>query len=345
MHRTFAGALASLTSLALVGCGAAGSHKPVDFSQGVPSKQQAQVQVPSSSSSGLADPSMAGAGDQLVQINQAMKMAIQGQTSDLYRLTKGATYLVNGATEWVLVALAAGVARKPTSVSGSTAVYGPYTPYLSEITWKLTVTRTEFNVFTYLLEGQDHTTPSGPWVEVMSGSHTVTVDENDNVVRGFGQGVFLIEWDKARTLPGRGADTGTCEVHYGKVDPKSDAFVDVSLNNVNGDGQPFNAEYRFALQPSQAGKFEFALDINLQPFTAGMEANERWAIDSRWMSTGAGRSDVTAHGGDLLSPITVNECWDAAFLSTYYAKSDEPASGYGMESQACAFAGATYSAL
>ena len=72
-------------------------------------------------------------------------------------------------------------------MNGNTAVYGPYTPYLSQITWKLTVTRTAFNAFTYNLEGQDKTTPSGPWVNVISGSHAVTVDENDNAVKGFGE--------------------------------------------------------------------------------------------------------------------------------------------------------------
>src|SRR5262249_32000090 len=154
------------------------------------------------------------------------------------------------------------------STDGNTAVYGPYTPYLSAITWRLTVTRTAFNAFTYLLEGQDKTQPQSAWVEGISGSHTVTVDGNDNAVKGFGDGVFLIEWDKSATLPGRNGDSGTCEVHYGKVDPKSPAYVNVSFNNAaNGDpSKAFNAEYRFSLQPDQSGEFQFALDLNLNLF-------------------------------------------------------------------------------
>ncbi|HYV50233.1 MAG TPA: hypothetical protein VFA20_35505 [Myxococcaceae bacterium] len=344
MLRKLASIPVALTSLALVACG---PHKPVDFSQGVPTKQQATVKMPTSSSSGLREAGSQDlpAADQLQAMAQAMKQAVQGETADTYRLTVGATYLVNGATEWLLVALAAGVAQKPSSVSGDTAIYGPYTPYLSAITWKLTVTRTAFNSFSYLLEGQDKTKPSSPWVSVISGSHTVTVDANDNAIKGFGEGVFMIEWDKAKQLPGRGADTGTCEVHYGKVDPKSQAFVDVSLNNIGADGKPFNAEYRFTLDNDNAGSFQFALDINLQPFDSTKQAPERMSIESRWLSTGAGRADVTAHDGDLVAPITGSECWDASFLSQYYVRTDEPANTYGVEARDCAFTSAQFSQL
>jgi hypothetical protein len=344
MLRKLAAIPVALTSLALVACG---PHKPVDFSQGVPTKEQATVAMPTSSSQGLREAGSPDlpASEQLRAMAEAMNQAVQGETADTYRLTVGATYLVNGATGWLLAALASGVAHRPSSVSGDTAVYGPYTPYLSAITWKLTVTRTAFNSFSYILEGQDKTSPSSAWVQVISGSHTVTVDENDNAIKGFGQGVFLIEWDKAKQLPGRGADTGTCEVHYGKVDPRSQAFVDVSLNNIGADGKPFNAEYRFTLDNNQAGTFQFALDINLQPFNSTMQAPERMSIQSRWQSTGAGRADVVARDGDLLSPITGSECWDAAFLSRYYTRTDEPNASYGVESSACAFTTAQYSQL
>jgi len=345
MHRTFAGLSISLASLALVACG---PPKPVDFSLGVPTKEQATVAVPTSTSSGLSEAAPGGsASEQLAVLGEAAHRATAGEIAGLYQLTRGATYLVNGSTVWLLEALAAGVARRPTSVSGNTAVFGPYTPYLSQITWKLTVTRTEFNAFSYLLEGQDKTQPGGPWVPVISGSHTVTVDAGHRAVRGFGEGVFLIEWDQANRLPGRGGDTGTCEVHYGKVDHTTPAYVNVSFNNVAGgsQGTNFNAEYRFALQPELSGTFEFALDLNLHPFDPAMQAQERWGVKSRWMSTGAGRSDVNAHDGDLTIPVTVNECWDAAFLSTYYARSDDPAQGYGVEAQSCAFPTADYSPL
>jgi hypothetical protein len=345
MLRKLAAVPVALTALALVACG---PHKPVDFSQGVPTKQQATIAMPGSSSQGL---SAAGspelpASQQLQALGMALNQATQGETAGLYQVTVGATYLVNGTTGWLLAALASGVAHKPSSVTGDTAVYGPYTPYLSAITWRLTVTRTSFNAFTYILDGQDKTQPASAWVTVISGSHAVTVDENDNAIKGFGEGVFLIEWDKAKTLPGRGSDTGTCEVHYGKVDPKSQAFVDVSLNNIGTDGQPFNAEYRFTLESdNQAGTFQFALDLNLNIFDSTKAAAERLSIESRWQANGAGRSDVQAHDGDLVSPITVNECWDAAFVSQYYAKSDEPALGYGSEASNCTYAAAEYSAL
>lgn len=344
MLRRLAGVFVALAALSLAACGPA---KPVDFKLGVPVKEQATVAVPQTGSAGLVEQPAGSTRDQLIAMGQAMNQAVEGEVADTYQLTRGATYLVNGATGWLLAALAAGVAQKPTSVTGDTAIYGPYTPYLSRITWKLTVTRVEFNKFTYILEGTDKLTPQGPWVTVISGSHTVTVDAAGNPRHGYGEGVFLIEWDSASTLPEHSNDTGTCEVHYGKADPQSDWYVNVSFNNVSGSnpGQAFNAEYRFALQPQKSGTFEFALDLNIHPFDWMRPLNERLAIKSRWMASGAGRADVSAREGDLPAPATLNECWDAGFLSRYYTRTDVVGMEYGVEAQDCAYATADYSKL
>src|SRR6185436_1483204 len=101
MLRKLAALPVALTSLALVACG---PHKPVDFSQGVPTKQMATIAMPSSSSSGL---SAAGspelpASQQLQALGVALNQATQGETADLYRVTVGAIFMVTAATEWLL---------------------------------------------------------------------------------------------------------------------------------------------------------------------------------------------------------------------------------------------------
>jgi hypothetical protein len=325
----------ALVALAVAGCG----RKPVDFAYGFPTDEQVKVAMPTSSGSGLRE---APEG-----MPESMARPAPGETADLYQLTRGATYLVNGATLWVLGGLRAATVHRPSSVVGETAVYGPHTPYLSAVTWKLTVTRTDFNVFTYVLEAKDKTADDTTFRTVMSGSHTVSVNARGAPIPGHGEGTFLIEWDKAAGLQGSDRNVGTAEFRYGHVDPKSEAYVEVSFNNIaNGDpNQSFNSEYRFKLQPDQSGEFQFALDINMHPFQPAKSALERWSVKSRWQSEGAGRSDVRATGGDLTAPQTVSECWDAGFLSRYYASSEEPASGYGTEASACAFATASYSEL
>jgi hypothetical protein len=345
MNRTSQLILVSLVVLAT----ACGRSRPVDFNYGVPTKEMVNVRVPDSASSPLRSSDAEALGPRsMADLNQQLSMmAVQGETSDLYGLTVLATVVVNGSTLWVLGALRDVTARRPTSVSGNTAVYGPHTPFLSPITWKLSVTRTDFNVFTYVLEGKDKDAPDSAYRTVLSGSHTVSVDVAGDPMPGYGQGTFLIEWDQANDLPGRAQDTGSCEFSYARVGPSANTTVDVTFNNTvdNDPSATFNAEYRFLLEPSQAGRFEFALDLNIHPFNPYKPALERWAIKSRWTAQGAGRSDVRVTGGELTAPETVNECWDASFLSTYLARSYDPAANYGNSDTACVFTNPSYSEL
>src|SRR5687767_7341156 len=131
----------------VVGCG----RRPVDFAHGVPGKEHVKVELPASSSSGLQQAPEEGV------VETMARMSEMGETADLLQLTRGATYLVNGATLWVLGGMGSVMLHRPTSVEGDTAVYGPHTPYLSAVSWRLTMTRTDFNVFTYILEAKDKT--------------------------------------------------------------------------------------------------------------------------------------------------------------------------------------------
>ena len=54
-------------------------------------------------------------------------------------------------------------------------------------------------------------------------------------------------------------------------------------------------------------------------------------IVSKWASTGMGRSDAMATGGDIQSTVSVSltECWDTNFKRTFYQDSQNfaPAEG------------------
>lgn len=77
-------------------------------------------------------------------------------------------------------------------------------------------------------------------------------------------------------------------------------------------------------------------------------ANETMSVHSRWMETGAGRTDVQVTGGDVGTAVdTSSECWDSNFYSVYSALSYDPSDpnvDWGAESS-CAFASAAFVSL
>ena len=114
-------------SLAIVGCGNAQED---EFREGLPTKEQVTVKEPGKS-----------AGQSLQVEDGAVFAFDKGQTSDFYKLTRGATLSVNGGTAWVLNLIEEVTKHTPTSIEGDVAVWGPYTDALSPNTFKVTVTR------------------------------------------------------------------------------------------------------------------------------------------------------------------------------------------------------------
>jgi hypothetical protein len=107
--------------------------------------------------------------------------------------------------------------------------------------------------------------------------------------------------------------------------------------NCNTHGQIFDALYAYTATPGSGGDLQYGATEN---FVATTTANETMSIHSRWMESGAGRTDVTITGGDIGTAVdTSNECWDSNFLSVYSAASydpNDPAVDWGAESS-CAF--------
>jgi hypothetical protein len=69
-------------------------------------------------------------------------------------------------------------------------------------------------------------------------------------------------------------------------------------------------------------------------------------VRSRWLWSGAGRSDATLTPTDLALVYQVSECWDEHYASVYKSVplSTAAADNYGSESS-CAFPTAEYSSL
>ncbi|MDP1824756.1 MAG: hypothetical protein Q8L48_15985 [Archangium sp.] len=306
----------------LVLVSACGVDKADDFRKGLPQAGDVALKLPAKSSQPLTSVS-------------TRRDGLEGQTSDFYRLTRETTVFVNTGTAAVLTLVEKIVQYPATTVGQDSAVWGPHTEALSPNTWKLTVTRTATDTYSYLLEGKGKTEADSAYRAVLSGNH-VTMGQN------LGTGSFLIDWDLNRQLPENANNFGTVAVTYSRTSATATTQIDAQFTQVrHGTVEPLvDAQYRYWSTPNQGGSFEFQLQKDLVT-GAALETGK---IKSRWLESGAGRADAQVSGGDLSAPVTMNECWDSGFLSRFQDTSFSPALNYGAAT-ACAFGTAEYPSL
>ncbi|AGC46650.1 hypothetical protein MYSTI_05371 [Myxococcus stipitatus DSM 14675] len=318
-------------ALMLAGCGDSDSKQDeASFRGGVPSKQMVEVNSPAPKGQGLTT-----------------EYAGPGQTSEYYILTVAAAATINGGTLGVLNLIEEIVKHPPTSINGDVAVWGPHSQPLSLITWKLTVTHTQGDTYSWVLEAKAKLEPDTAFKAVLSGSHTAAEDANGERLSGYGSGQFLIDWERNNALPGNsGGPEGmaTLEVRYSRKAPDAVATVEADFSRSTGAGEQASANYRFAQTPGAGGELDYVVRQNLDVDPTRSKL-ERLAIKSRWERTGAGRSDIKVSGGDLFGEATVNECWDGRFLSVYFAVSFRPDVGHGTVNACGSFPTAVYSTL
>ncbi|MFP2924270.1 hypothetical protein ACLESO_03420 [Pyxidicoccus sp. 3LG] len=301
------------------------------FREGLPTKEMVEVKSPSKNN-----------GQGLTAFYG------QGQTAEYYALTVGAAVTVNGGTLWVLNLIEEIVKHPPTSIDGDVAVWGPHTGALNLHTWKLTVTRTGDDTYSWVLEGKGKNEQDSAFKAILSGTHAAAVDANGDRVRGYGSGEFLIDWDKSRTLPGADQkDMGTAEIRYSRTGTTAVASVEAEFRQIRDESElngRVDANYAFKQTPGAGGELDFVIKKNIDTDPSRSQV-ENLAIKSRWEGSGAGRSDIKLSGGDLFGSAEVNECWDSNFLSAYFAISINPVLGYGTVSACGNFSTAVYSTL
>jgi hypothetical protein len=114
---------------------------------------------------------------------------------------------------------------------------------------------------------------------------------------------------------------------------------------VKDDKQPgklVDVDYKFMQNPGADGSMDFLYNVPANATSAGGLGK----VKSRWLWSGAGRSDVSATATDSTLTYTVSECWDENYASVYKSVplSTSATDNYGSESS-CAFAPAKYSDL
>jgi hypothetical protein len=329
MNRKHVLAIGLVAALALVGCGRSND----DFRDGLPRPETVRLDVPGDE----------GAARQGLS---STSLSLEGETSEMYRLTRATTVNINGGTLFVLNLVKAITEHKPTSINGDTATWGPHTDALSPNTWRLVVKRIAEGQYQYSLEGRAKTESDSDFRAVLYGTHKVALDANGNAMEGFGSGEFTLDWDVAQTLPEHDANVGVAVITYSRVSPSAEATIDVVFTQVWNEEKTArnNGKYHYQQAPGEGGEFEFQCIGNVHK-ELDKPAAENLTIKSRWMHTGAGRSDVKVSGGDVSGETTLNECWDTNFKSTFFHFSDAPIFDYGIEISACVFASAEYSSF
>jgi hypothetical protein len=267
---------------------------------------------------------------------------VLGQTSYFYAITRLATQWVNGGTLLVLTLVKDVTEYPPTSFKGNVAVWGPYNDALSPSTYRLTVTDNGQHRYSYVLEGKAKQEPDTAFRILLSGSHAAATDSKGHPLKGFGHGTFLIDWNQINALPFGDGSVGTGAFTYSRTQSNAQVEIDVTFTQVMDQltHQRFDANYRYTAAPNADGKFEFSTYRKNDSGPA-----ERLAIESRWKTTGAGRSDVIVSSSGTVSPApTISECWDQFFTSEFLRVSYDHSQNYGSES-ACAFSPAEYPVL
>lgn len=311
-------------------CGLVGED---DFRIGLPTREMVEVKVPA-------------AGGQSLESAEAIRQGLQGDKSGLYLVTRAATVTVNAGTVAILGLVKAVTNQRPTSLNNKTAVWGPRTEPLSPNTWRMTVTKTAAHTYSYVLEAKGKTEPDSAFRAILSGNHTSATNTAGRPQEGFGNGSFLLDFDQAATLPEHDDNVGTAEISYSRLSATADVAVDVNFHQVKDRPSTnlIDAKYSYKATPGSGGEFQFLTVKDLDTDKSRSKA-ETATIKSRWQETGAGRSDVRASGGDLVTPATMNECWDTNFLSRFFFWSLAPNQGWGSETGDCAFKTADYATL
>lgn len=282
------------------------------YRKAIPTEETVKVQVPGSE-------------------GQALLVDGEGKTSRFYRMTRHISRDVNGGVYLVLALVRAVVQYPPTTLTQDTATWGPFSDALDPIAWKVTVTRTSADSYSYKFEGQPKADPAAPFETVLSGTHRPVRDAAGDVVEGFGDGNFLLDFDARNRLPMPERDVGSASVTYARPALTSPVQITAQFRNVRDDDHPghlVDVDYAYTRNVGGSGKLAFSWKPDPAVVTDGPG---ELSVTSLWTTEGAGRSDVLGTRGTLPAgtQATATECWDTSFSSVYFQTSWDPAGNYG----------------
>lgn len=293
--------------------------------------------VPAASSVRLTGPdeSSAGSGERSSGLQSTGDSASIGEYAKYYAFTRHVRGAVNAVTAHVLGSVWFIVHTKPTEVHDAEAIWGPGTDDLSPVTYRFRVIRVAQDTYEYVLEGRPRASQSdADFVPVLQGEGYGRAHPKH------GDGFFTVDMDAAHALDPIGSpDRGTLRVdHDLPAALSSDLSQSVPRDIravVENDAGSYSIETH---QEAAGGSLRVEAHGDLDEANATLP--EDVTVESQWLASGAGRSDITIAGGDIpvsVGSVTAVECWGTDFKRAYYDDSIdwEPTQG---DASACVLA-------
>lgn len=257
-----------------------------------------------------------------------------GQFAQFYTLTRQLFDLTNVGTAWVLGMVWTVVQFQPTTISDSTATWGPWSESLHPAEWRFQISELSDGAYTYVLEGRAKGSDD-PFEAVLTG------DGFDKTSGSHGKGTFTFNHDVANKLdPAR------------LLAEKSDGTITVTYDlralptRIQVETRPSSDERWYDIEvtreTSGGGRVDLSGSMNIEGTTSA--SLEDLVMHSRWDVSGAGRADAVVSGGDLSElndALKLSECWSEKFSRVYYKDNYETQPTVGEESS-CAFQGAEH---
>jgi hypothetical protein len=329
----FAASTISLLALTTA-CGAADG-----FKSAVPSKDNVTMRVPESQGQAL----------------------VAGEIAPMYTESVKIATSVNLSVLWVFDVIDFIVDHPPTTIEENQAVWGPSEPRgLERLSFKFTVNKLEEQHFTYALEARlKGAADDEPFTEVFSGE-AFPNDDND------GHGSLTYRLGSLRNLDPVAEDaclTGDIDVTYDAgAEPRTLDVVFTQVANLCNEERLTDAHYVYSEALDASGLMDFAIAGNIHNADENKPGEEVLSVRTRWLSTGAGRSDVRVSGDEIAADLAANipgttsttvdivQCWDDSFALVHADTTPdelEPALGNELtgESSACVIADASFSTL
>lgn len=245
-----------------------------------------------------------------------------GEAAEWYTVTREVTLAFNGASGWALDLVHTIVDLPVTSTEGDTYIWGPLRDATDPAEYKLTARVLEDGMYDYRLVGRTRTVDDAPYEAIIDGRSDP---------RGAGSGEFLLDIDAAHRIDpsDAGDERGSVKVEY----DFAARHLDLYIESVDDVGVPIAVKYTYDGAPDGAGAMLFRVTTD----AGGTAVREDLALRSRWLATGAGRTDARIEGGDVTVPsATASECWDVAFRRVYYTDTADLAATEG-DAAMCAF--------
>jgi hypothetical protein len=294
-----------------------GCFDPADrFRSAIPSQDAVAVKMPDGSSGG------------------ATAALALGETALLYSVSYDVSRVLNGGVFLLLGIVGETVERPPTSMTETVATWGPYTPALSPVTYRLDVTATAENTFTWVVSGRPRTsTNDNDYVGLLAGNTEVL---GEGLIRGD----MALDRGAISALDVNSPGAGAAVANYDTIaEPR---VVEVALDGyAEGIAAPVSALYRYSEMKDTSGTFELMAQADTDDPGA---LPETLVVTSRWIASGSGRGDAVVTSGDLAAgtAVEMSECWDDGFGRTFYTDSANMAPTVGTV-DVCAFADPLFS--